>query len=176
MTITEFIAALLLDVHYRKQLEEHRGRGKLKDVSVQIPVNLRNSFPTKTLRNFSLCYSVRIDPNMGEYTFAEIRSAGFPLPALYQQFERANAMMSSNLKLESNPFMRFLPLPIKDFFIGLSFLITGEKATSVLISNLGIVRVPKEMEAYIDRFVLMTGPGDVAARAARRSASKIRLR
>ena len=54
VTITEFIAALLLDVHYRKQLEEHRGRGKLKDVSVQIPVNLRNSFPTKTLRNFSL--------------------------------------------------------------------------------------------------------------------------
>ena len=38
-------------------------------------------------------------------------------------------------------------------------MITGEKATSVLISNLGIVRVPKEMEAYIDRFVLMTGPG-----------------
>lgn len=159
VTITEFVAALLLDVHYRKQLEERRGRGKLKDVSVQIPVNLRNSFPTKTLRNFSLCYSARIDPNMGEYTFEEIvRQVSLYLRYVNNPKE-LNAMMSSNLKLESNPFMRFLPLLIKDFFIGLSFQITGEQSTSVLISNLGIVTLPKEMEPYIDRYVLMTGPG-----------------
>lgn len=158
-TITEFIAALLLDVHYRKQLEEHRGKGKLEDVSVQIPVNLRNSFPTKTLRNFSLCYSARIDPNMGEYTFEEIvRHVSLYLRYINTPKE-LNAMMTSNLKLETNLFMRFLPLPIKDFFIGLSFQITGEKATSVLISNLGVVKVPPEMEPYIERYVLMTGPG-----------------
>lgn len=121
MTITEFVAALLLDVHYRKQLEEHRGRGKLKDVSVQIPVNLRNSFPTKTLRNFSLCYSARIDPNMGEYTFEEIvRQVSLYLRYVNNPKE-LNAMMSSNLKLESNPFMRFLPLPIKDFLLAYRF-------------------------------------------------------
>lgn len=159
VTITEFVAALLLDVHYRKQLEERRGRGKLRDVSVQIPVNLRNSFPTQTLRNFSLCYSARIDPNMGDYTFEEIvRQVSLYLRYVNNPKE-LNAMMSSNLKLESNPFMRFMPLLIKDFFIGLSFLITGEQSTSVLISNLGIVTVPKEMEPYIDRYVLMTGPG-----------------
>lgn len=157
-TVTEFVAALLLDVHYRRQLEQRRGK-KLKDVSVQIPVNLRNAFPTKTLRNFSLCYSVRIDPNMGEYTFEEIvRQVSLYLRYVNNPKE-LNAMMSSNLKLESNPFMRFMPLLIKDFFIGLSFRITGEQSTSVLISNLGIVTVPKEMEPYIDRYVLMTGPG-----------------
>ncbi len=155
-TITEYLAAQLLDILYRKQLAEEK---KQKEVSVQIPVNLRGFFPSKTLRNFSLTYNARINPNMGEYSFAEILKQ----VSLYLRYvnneKELNAMMAANLGIESNPFTRAIPLPLKNLSIFLVFLLTGEKTTSVLFSNLGIVKVPQEMEPYLERMLLMTGPG-----------------
>lgn len=155
-TITEFLGALLLYIHYQKQ---NRECYKKKDVSVQIPVNLRRTFPTNTFRNFSLCYSVRIDPNMGEYTFEEVVKQ----VSLYLRYinneKQLNAMISNNLKLESNPVSRMLPLFIKDAAVGLSFLLTGEQTTSVLLTNLGVVKLPKDMEPFVDKFIFMAGPG-----------------
>lgn len=164
VTITEFLAAVMLDVHYQKQKRERR---RQKQVSVQVPVNLRNAFPTKTLRNFSLTYQVYLDPMLGEYTFEEILRHVSAYLRYVNSPKRLNAMMTGNLKLETNLFMRVMPLPVKDFFIGLSFLITGEQSTSVLLSNLGVVRLPEEMRPYVDRFLLMPGPGKLnAARCA----------
>lgn len=157
VTITEFLAAVLLDVHYHHQL--NHSPDKLKPVSVQIPVNLRNTFPTKTLRNFSLCYSAKIDPNLGEYTFEEIVRHVSAYLRYINTPKELNGMMSGNLKLERNPLSRMLPLFIKDLGVGISFLLTGEQSTSVLLSNLGIVKVPKEMEKLADGFILMAGPG-----------------
>ena len=155
-TITEFLGALLLYIHYQKQ---NRECYKKKDVSVQIPVNLRRTFPTNTFRNFSLCYSVRIDPNMGEYTFEEVVKQ----VSLYLRYinneKQLNAMVTNNLKLESNPVSRVLPLFIKDAAVGLSFLLTGEQTTSVLLTNLGVVKLPKDMEPFVDKFIFMAGPG-----------------
>ena len=156
VTLTELTAAVLLDAVYHKQLEESR---KQKPVSVQIPVNLRNHYPSVTLRNFSLTYNARIDPNMGEYSFEEVlRQVSLYLRYVNNKKE-LNAMMTANLKLETNPFMRVLPLFIKNLGIGISFLITGEQTTSVLLSNLGVVRLPESMEPFVRRFVLTTGPG-----------------
>lgn len=158
VTITEFLAAILLDVMYRKQLNEKR---RQKDVCVQIPVNLRNSFPSITLRNFSLCFGARINPNKGEYTFEEILSQ----VSLYLRYvnnqKELNAMITSNLKLETNPFMRSLPLFIKNIGIGIAYQLIGEKKVSIMISNFGIAKVPAEMEPYVERVILMTGPGRI---------------
>lgn len=159
VTITELISAELLYVHYQMQRQELSRAKRKKDISVQIPVNLRNFFPTKTLRNFSLTYIDRINPNMGEYTFEEMLKQ----VALYLRYvnneKMLNAMITGNLKLETNPIMRVLPLFIKDAAIGLSFRITGEKSTTVMFSNIGIVKIPEEMQPYVDRYVIMSGPG-----------------
>ena len=63
VTVTEFFAAILLDIHYQKQLKEKK---KQKEVCVQIPVNLRKFYPTDTLRNFVLCLRVKMNPNKGQ--------------------------------------------------------------------------------------------------------------
>lgn len=155
-SITEYLAAILMYIHYNIQREEQR---KQKEVSVQIPVNLRRTFPSKTLRNFSLCYSVRIDPNMGEYTFEEILKH----ISLYLRFinneKTLNSMMTANMALERNPLMRGLPLFIKWLAIAISFGITAEKTTTAMITNLGPVKVPEEMLPYIESYVMMPSPG-----------------
>ncbi len=156
VTVTEFFAALLLDIHYRKQLREKK---KQKEVSVQIPVNLRKAFPSKTLRNFVLCLRVKIDPNLGEYTFEELlRSVSLQL-RLANDPKLTNSLMTQNLKLERSPVTKFLPLPIKNLGVAVSFLLTGEQTTSTLLSNVGPVSLPDNMLEHMEKFLFFTGAG-----------------
>lgn len=156
VTVTELSAAILLDIHYRKQMAEKR---KQKLLSVQIPVNLRNHFPSETLRNFSLCYNIKLDPNKGNYTFDEIVKHVALSLRLCNNSKELNAMMTKNLTLEKNLFMRMMPLFIKKTAIYTSFALTGEKTVSALFSNVGITTVPDEMKPFIKNVMLMTGPG-----------------
>ena len=159
VTVTEYIASVLMLVHMKLQRDE--SVKKQKEVSIQIPVNCRNLFPSETLRNFSVCYSVRLDPNLGEYTFEEILRQ----VSLYLRYtnnkKHLQSMFAANLGLEKNPVMRLIPLFIKDFGIGLSFALTAEHTTTALFTNLGIVNLPKEMREYVDSFILMPSPGKV---------------
>ena len=156
VTVTEYIAAVLVWVMYNMQKQE--GRRRQKPVGVQIPVNVRNFCPSETLRNFMLCYSFQIDPDMGEYTFPEIAKQ----LSLYLRYinneKELQAMMNGNAGIERNPLMRVVPSFIKDFAIKMVYVFGGEKSTSALISNVGIIKTPKEMEQYVEKFALVMGP------------------
>lgn len=155
-TVTEFFAAILIDILYNKQLRENK---KQREISVQVPVNLRKAFPSETLRNFVLCLRAKIDPNMGEFTFEEIlRSVSLQL-RLVNNDKFLNSMMTQNLKIERNPVAKLLPLPIKDLGVGITFLITGEQTTSTLISNLGPLVLPEDMAQHVEKVMLFTGAG-----------------
>lgn len=157
VTITELFAAVLLDIHYRKQLAEGKTN---KEVSVQIPVNLRKAFPSETLRNFVLCLMVKINPKMGDYTFEEIlRSVSLQLK-LVNDAKSLDSLMTRNVKIEKQ-MVKYVPLAIKNFFVGLGFRINAEYSTSVLVSNLGIVTLPENVKEHVERFFFFTGPGIV---------------
>lgn len=157
VTITELFAAILLDVHYRKQLAEGKTE---KEVSVQIPVNLRKAFPSETLRNFVLCLMVKIDPKKDEYTFEEIlKSVSSQLKTVNDKDE-LNSLMTRNVNIERK-LVKYVPLAIKNFFVNMGFRINAEFSTSVLISNLGVITLSEKVEEHIERFFFFTGPGIV---------------
>lgn len=157
VTITEFLAAVLLDIHYKKQLAE----GKTdKHVSVQVPVNLRKGFPSRTLKNFVLCLVAQINPKEKVYTFEEIlKNISHQLKS-QNTSKFLNSLMTRNVNLERRV-VKYIPLAIKNFFVGIGFRINAEYSTSVLFSNLGIINLPEDMRKYVDKFVLFTGPGIV---------------
>lgn len=155
-TVTELIESVLLYTLYLKQKEENNARQK--EVSVQIPVDLRNVFPSHTLRNYSLTYIVRLDPNLGDYSFDEILNHVRTYLHHVHNEKYLRAMTTSNLKIE-NSVLKYFPLAVKDLGIGIAFMITGEQTTSVLGSNLGLVKIPPEMEKYVEKMYFMTGPG-----------------
>ncbi len=156
VTVTEFLAAMLIDIHYRKQKAENK---KQREICAQIPVNLRKAFPSETLRNFVLCLRVKIDPNLGEYTFEEIlRSVSLQL-RLANDPKLINSLMTQNMKIERNPVAKYIPLAIKDLGVGIGFVITGEQTTTTLLSNVGSVKLPDEMYQYIEKYVFFTGAG-----------------
>ena len=158
VTVTEFLAALIMDVLYEKQLREEK---KQREICVQIPVNLRKAFPSETLRNFVLCLRVKLNPNLGEYTFEEIvRSVSLQLK-LANDPKLINSLMTQNMKLERNPVTKRLPLILKDLGVGIGFLITAEQTTSTLLSNLGPIPLPESVEKHIEKLYLFTGAGIV---------------
>lgn len=156
VTITEYLAGILMYLHIQFQKAE---KMKQKEVCMQIPVNSRNQFESQTLRNFSVNYNLRIDPNWGEYTLEEvIRHLSLSL-RLTNNPKHLSVMFAANLALERNPFMRFLPLFIKDLAVGLVFVFGAEKTTTSVFTNVGVVKVPDEMMEHIESFILMPSPG-----------------
>ncbi len=155
-TITEFFAALLTEIYLDFQKEESK---KKKEISIQIPVNARNIFDSETLRNFSVCYSVRTNPALGDYTFSEIVKQ----VSLYLRYvnnkKTLGAMFASNVKLEKFPLMRVIPLAIKDLAIGISYALTAETTTTALFTNLGRVILPDEMYPFVESAILMPAAG-----------------
>ena len=156
VTITEFFTAVLVEIYIAFQKQEEK---KQKQISIQVPVNARNQFDSQTMRNFSVCYSVRIDPNLGEYTFEEILKQ----VSLYLRYinnpKTLGAMFASNIKLESSPLMRVIPLVIKDLAIGISYALTAETTTTALFTNLGKVDLPEEMYKFVESCTLLPPAG-----------------
>ena len=68
-----------------------------------------------------------------------------------------NAVMCKNLSSESNPVLRMIPLFVKNVAMSLAFRKYGDSLISSTLSNLGAVKVPKVMEAYIEHFDFMLG-------------------
>ncbi len=157
VTVTELLAAVLAYIHYKKQISE--GRTK-RDVTVQIPVNLRKAFPTESLRNFVICLSVRISPRKGDYTFEKI------VKSVSEQLRKVNnksflhAYITQTVKLQSKT-LRYVPLFIKNLTVKIGFTFGAEYSTSTLISNLGPVGIPEDMKKYVESFSFFTGPGIV---------------
>ena len=66
-------------------------------------------------------------------------------------------MMCKNISSEQNPVLRVVPLFIKNIAMTLAFKRYGDRLVSTTFSNLGQVKVPKEMEEDIERFEFMLG-------------------
>lgn len=156
VTVTEFFAALLMDIHCRKQLRESR---KLKEVSVQIPINLRNIYPSQTMRNLSICLMVKVDPRYGEYSFDELLQQVALQLRLQRDEKKINAQISKHVRIEKNPFLRFLPLPVKNLALSVATITSAEQTTTAYLSNLGPVVLPEEMKEFVDKVILIPGPG-----------------
>ncbi len=156
VTVTELFAAILLDIFHKKQKQEER---RQRQISVQIPVNLRKTFKSKSLRNFTMCYEVRIDPNLGDYTFEEILKQTSLYLRYVNNSKELNAMMTQNLKLERSLLLRAMPLVIKKIGVAISFVLTGERRTSTLLTNLGIVDLPEEMLEHVKHAYFLPAPG-----------------
>lgn len=155
VTVTEFLAAILLDIHYKKQFKE--GKSK-KDVSVQIPVNLRKAFPSESVRNFVICLTVKMPYRKGGFTFEEIVKSVSTQLRKANNYDFLHAYISQTVKLQTK-LLKYVPLIIKNTAVKVSFHFGAEFSTSALISNLGPVTIPDDMKEHIERYFFYNGPG-----------------
>lgn len=157
VTVTTFLAAVMMKSIYDHQNERVKNPKHLKPVRVLIPVNLRSFLPSKTMRNFAQYITPDIDPRLGEYTFEEMvktihHKMGLDLNAKYLA-----AKFTPNVRSERVKILRVMPLFIKNFAMKLVYSAVGEKKASICMSNLGLVQLPEAMNRHIERIDFVLG-------------------
>jgi NRPS condensation-like uncharacterized protein len=154
-SITEYLASILLEALINMQAEEHPQ--KLLPVALAVPINLRNWFPTETLRNFILNVRPVIDPALGEFTFEEIVQQVHHLMRLNVNRQRMQAQMTRNVKFQQNKLIQIAPRALKDLVMGIAYQFAGNLPYSATFTNPGAFTVPKEMEPHIQRMEAILG-------------------
>lgn len=146
-TLTVFITAAVIQAIGM----EMAVKDKKRPVVIKVPVNLRTYFNSATARNFFGVMQVSYDFSNQPGTFEDIIeyvSACFKNELTREQLSYRMNQMGS---LEKNVFIRSTPLTIKDVFMKLGYDINNRRYTFSL-SNVGIIRMPKAVEPYIDMF------------------------
>ena len=153
-TVTVLLAACLLVAVG----EEMAVRDRKRPVVVTVPVNLRNFFDSDTARNF---FSV---VNLGVDFRATPCGLDAVIAALTREMEgrltrenlqnRLNALAG----LEHNPFVRILPLALKDPVMHVAGRMSDD-AVTVSLSNVGRVGMPGALAPYIRKFDVFISTG-----------------
>ncbi|MEG1772920.1 MAG: hypothetical protein RRY79_06920 [Clostridia bacterium] len=156
-SVTVFLTAVLIESICEFQKKELRKTQRRMPVKICIPINLRRFFPSVTLRNFASYANPGIEPRLGDYEFKEIVDSINHQLALEINKKRLNAKFTSNVLIEKNKLMRLAPLFIKKYAMRVGFMVNGDKFTSSIISNLGLVTLPPEMSRYVNRIDFMLG-------------------
>lgn len=148
-SVTEYLNAVLLWALLQKQADDKPH--KLRPVKIAMPVNLRQFFPSKTLRNFINMVYPAIDPRMGDYTFEDIVKQVHHFMRYYINEKFMNADMTTNTTTYRNPLIRVVPLFIKELVVREFYRNVQDGQSSAGLTNLGIIPVPEEMAPFVTR-------------------------
>ena len=157
VSVTVFLAAVMMQALTNLQREKVANPKKRKGIKVLIPVNLRQLFPSQTLRNFAMYTTPELDPRLGDYTFDEICKLIHHKMGLEVTPKFMSTVIATNVKDEQNMALRLVPLPIKNLVMKAVFDAVGEKKSCLSMSNLGAVQLPDAMRPYIRRFDFILG-------------------
>ena len=157
VSLTVFLCSALMRAIQKLEADKHPNIKKRKPVKVLVPVNLRNIFPSKSVRNFALYTTPEIEPRHGEYTFEEICKIVSSWLASDVTAKKMAAKIASNIYAERNLVVRLMPLFIKNFVMKAVYNAVGEKKSCLTLSNLGNVKLPDVMKPYIERFDFILG-------------------
>ncbi|HOW09563.1 MAG TPA: hypothetical protein PLX08_07155 [Bacteroidales bacterium] len=166
VSLTEYFVSVY---HYSLQeifvSSRKNSRKKIRKVlRVQVPVNMRNKLPARTMRNFSLFVMPEIDLRLGTFTFDEILRAVHHQLQLSSDIKQISRFLSSNVSYEKLFLVRILPLFIKKMAIAAIYKGLGSKRLTGTFTNLGSVSLPSEMEDLIDYFNLIPPPPNTSVK------------
>ena len=119
-------------------------------VTISMPVNLRNYYPSKTSRNF-----------FNSVNITHIFDKDITLEELAKEYDAAlkEKLSEENIKKQMDSFetmesvapVRAVPLAIKQLVVR-HFTKRSNKKVSMVFSNMGVQRPPKEVGEYIENY------------------------
>ena len=157
VTVTAYFVSILIYTNLRIQENLVHYPSLRKPVKILIPVNLRNLFPSKTLRNFFSYTTPGVDPRYGEYTFEEICNIIYHQMCLEITPKQMSARIATNVSNERTMILKLAPLFLKNMIMKLVFRAVGEKKSTFSFSNVGVVTLPQEMAQHVTRMDLLLG-------------------
>ncbi len=125
------------------------------EASIQVPVNMRKFYPSKTVRNFSMYCGVRLP-------VSEINDIDGIIRPIREQInqkttkEIMSQMLTATERLVNT--LKLIPLIVKQPVAKLVYGFLGDKIFTNTLSNMGIVEMPPELIPYIDSMDFVLGP------------------
>lgn len=156
-TITVFLTAVMIESLIEMQ-KQNRFHHLQKQVKITIPINLRKLYGSKTVRNFVLPINVGVNPKKGDYSLAEL------CKSIASQFDyeitpqNMASRIASNVNPQKNILLQIAPLPVKRFVLGAVYYHSGVLTSSLNISNLGVIKLPEEMDPFVERIEFIISP------------------
>lgn len=157
ITLTELFGAVYLEALQTLWFAEPR-RPKEHFISVEIPVNLRQFFKTKTNRNFSLFILLRENMHLGARSFDELAKRAHYQMRLENDPKSLARQLSRNAGGTRNLFVRMVPLVLKDVAARILFAKLGETMLSGFISNLGALKLPPGIAPFVESVAFIPAP------------------
>ncbi len=147
-TVTVYLLALMF-LAGRAATDELEGQ-----CSIQVPVNMRKFYPSKTLRNFSMYCGIRLN-------IEDIQDINTLIPQIQQQLSQKGAresmsqMLTATKKLVSS--VRYIPLAVKQPVAKAVYGFLGDKIFSNTLSNLGVVKLPEPFYDHVKSMDFILG-------------------
>lgn len=150
-TVTEYLASLVMYAIYT-EIIKHREHLEYnaKPVKIFVPVNLRNHFPSKSLRNFSNFVKTEMVMNREGITFEEILELSKQQFAHGLKKSELIRKMSENVAFEKNIFLRLTPFHLKKYAMKIGYAVMGLSLNTMSFTNIGRIGFPDSMKPYID--------------------------
>ena len=149
-TVTVYLLALMF-LAGKAATDELTG-----EMSIQVPVNMRKFYPSKTLRNFSMYCGIRIQ-------IEDIKDLNSLTEKISMQLaqksskEEMDKMLSATEKMVN--MLKYVPLAAKQSIAKAVYGFLGDKIFSNTLSNLGVVELPKCVSEQIESMNFVLGPG-----------------
>jgi len=152
VSITVFLLALLIQAICQNEPVK-MGR----PVTVSVPVNLRNFFPTESLRNFFAVTNVSVDCSAAA-DFSGILKAVQEQMTENTRRSRLQEAINRNISFEKILIARFIPLIAKDFIVSRLFFHYNDKLRTCTLTNLGRIQLPESILPYVRHMELVFYP------------------
>ena len=167
VSLTEYLVSVYL-FSLQEIFISNKSKGKKgkKVLRVEVPVNMRKKFPLRTMRNFSLFVLPELDLRLGTYTFEEVLMSVHHQLQMSTDIKQISRFLSSNVSYEKLYIVRVLPLFIKKMVIAAIYRWLASKRFTGLITNIGIVTLPGEMNDMVDAFELISPPPNTKVKVA----------
>ena len=147
-TISEYILAMMF-LAARRATDESSG-----SFNIQVPVNMRKFYPTKSLRNFSMYCGIRLP-------LEDIRTIDSILPEISRQLKEKAALEPMTQMIHSSTRLvrsvRAVPLFIKAPIASAIYGFLGDKIFTTTLSNMGVVEMPPELCPMIESMEFLLG-------------------
>ncbi len=159
VTLNEYIIGALAYCLYNKRKYDAVNKNSKRPISVQYSVDLRNYFPSQTVRMFSGFVNVLLkETSPKDMTFEEILQKMAEESRIRCNKDNFQNFINSNFSLEKNWIIRAVPLSVKNLIMKFAYYNQADRVSSLIVTNMGRMNVPKEFSEYIERYELIIGP------------------
>lgn len=155
-TVTDLLTASMVYV-LQDVWKKDRRRNRSSVLKVNVPVDLRRIFHSRTLRNFSSYVHLGVDVKNGFYDFAQIVDIVSAQKKLYSMPSQLEPKVAKNVQLEDNFAISCIPRFLKKPIIDIINKLKGDRYCSHTLSNIGRIQLPEPMASYVEEIDFMLG-------------------